>query len=72
MPWRRRLRDAGLQPDAVSQGLGPRWRIETSPSVQQGPGLRAAWLLRAEKRMTPLTPVRQRVPLRLGDGVPAA
>ena len=72
MPWRRRLRDAGLQPDAVSLGLGPRWRVETSAFLQQGAGLRAAWVLRAEKRSIPMTPVRQRIPLRLGDGVPAA
>lgn len=72
MPWRRRLREAGLQPDAVSQGVGPRWRIETSPMLQQGAGLRAAWVLRAEKRVVPLTPVRQVIPLRIGDGVPAA
>ena len=35
-------------------------------------GIRAAWLLRAEKRRVPLTPVRQRAPLRIGGGVPAA
>ncbi len=74
MPWRRRLREAGLQPDVVSQGLGPRWRVETSPVLQQGPGVRAAYLLRAEKRTIPLTPVRGRkIALgRLGEGVPAA
>ena len=72
MPWRRRLRTAGLQPDPVSQGVGPRWRIEIAPGLQQGPGLRAAWLLRAEKRTIPLTPVRKRAALRLGEGVPAA
>ena len=72
MPWRRRLREAGLQPEPVSQGLGPRWRIEVSPRLQQGPGLRAAWLLGAEKRTLPLTPIRSRAALRLGEGVPAA
>jgi hypothetical protein len=72
LPWRRRLRDAGLQPDGVSQGLGPRWRVETLPALQKGPGLRAAYLLRAEKRTIPLTPVRQRAALRLSEGVPAA
>ena len=72
MPWRRRLRAAGLQPDPVSQGLGPRWRVEVSPGLQQGPGLRAAYLLRAEKRSMPLTPLRLRAPLRIGEGVPAA
>ena len=72
MPWRRRLRAAGMHPDAVSQGLGPRWRIEPDPLLQHGPGLRAAWLLRAEKRAIPLTGVRTRAPLRIGGGVPAA
>jgi SAM-dependent methyltransferase len=72
MPWRRRLRAAGMQPDAVSQGLGPRWRIEADAGLQHGPGLRAAWLLRAEKRAIPMTPLRTRAPLRIGSGVPAA
>jgi len=72
MPWRRRLREVSLQPEAVSQGLGPRWRVEIHSGLQQGPGLRAAWLLRAEKRSIPLTPLRSRAPLRLGEGVPAA
>ena len=72
MPWRRRLRAAGLVPEAVSQGLGPRWGLLPDPSLQHGPGVRAAWLLRAEKRVSPLTPVRSRQPLRIGGGVPAA
>jgi len=72
MIWRRRLRQAGLVADPVSQGLGPRWRVEPSPDLQHGPGLRAAYLLRAEKRRIPLTPIRQRQPLRIGSGVPAA
>ena len=72
MGWRRRLRVAGLQPDGLSEGLGPRWGIEVSPELQQGPGVRAAYLLRAEKRSIPLTPLRQRAALRIGDGVPAA
>jgi len=72
MLWRRRLRKAGLTPEPISQGVGPRWRIECSPELQHGPGLRAAYLLRAEKRRLPLTPVRQRAPLRIGGGVPAA
>lgn len=72
MPWRRRLREAGLQPEGVSQGLGPRWRVEISSGLQHGPGLRAAWLLRAEKRTIPLTPIRSRAALRLGEGAPAA
>ena len=76
LPWRRRLRALGLQPDAVSQGIGPRWRIAADPRLQHGAGLRAAWLLRAEKRTLPLTPLRLRAPLRtslpVGSGMPAA
>lgn len=72
MPWRRRLRQAGLQPDAISLGLGPRWRVESTDGQQHGPGLRAAWLLRAEKRAIPLTGLRSRKPVRIGGGVPAA
>jgi SAM-dependent methyltransferase len=70
--WRRRLRAAGLTPDAVSQGLGPRWRIAPDARAQHGAGLRAAYLLRAEKRIAPLTPVRVRPQVRLQTGVPAA
>lgn len=72
LPWRRRLRAAGLVPEPVSQGLGPRWGLETDPALQHGPGLRAAWLLRAQKRVLPLTPLRNRAPMRIGGGVPAA
>jgi SAM-dependent methyltransferase len=72
LPWRRRLRAAGLVPEPVSQGLGPRWGLETDTVPQHGPGLRAAWLLRAQKRTLPLTPMRSRAPLRIGSGVPAA
>src|SRR5690606_18896492 len=70
--WRRRLRAAGLRPEAVSHGLGPRWRIEPAADLQHGAGLRAALLLRAEKRVAPLTPVRARRALRLPGAVPAA
>ncbi|HSR64150.1 MAG TPA: hypothetical protein VLM17_00910 [Xanthomonadaceae bacterium] len=70
--WRRRLRAAGLSPDPVSHGLGPRWRVGVDPVPDTGPGLRAAWMLRAEKRSAPLTPLRTRPAPRLGEGVPAA
>jgi SAM-dependent methyltransferase len=69
--WRRRLRMAGLRPEAVSHGVGPRWRPEAASDLQHGAGLRAAFLLRAEKRVVPLTPVRSRPGLRLPAGVPA-
>ncbi len=70
--WRRDLRRAGLQPLGVSQGLGPRWDVQLAPGLQHGPGLRASYLLRAEKRTIPLTPLRSRAPIRLGEGVPVA
>lgn len=72
LAWRRRLRATGLSPDAVSQGLGPNWSVQVSPLPQQGPGLRAAYLLRAEKRAVPLTPVRTRRMLPLAQGASAA
>jgi hypothetical protein len=34
--------------------------------------MRAAFLLRAEKRVTPLTPIRARPAFRLETGIPAA
>lgn len=69
--WRRWMDDAGLMPEASAQGIGPQWSPMASPSLQSGPGLRAAYLQRAEKRAIPLTPVRLRKPLGLADGVPA-
>lgn len=72
LPWRRRMRQAGLAPESVSQGIGPCWRIQTRADLQPGPGLRAAYLLRAEKRVLPLTPLRPRPALRIGEGVQAA
>lgn len=69
--WRRLLTDAGLTPEPSAQGLGPQWSPTASPSVQSGPGLRASYLQRAEKRAFPLTPIRQRKPLALSDGAPA-
>lgn len=67
--WRRRLRAAGLVPSPVSQGIGPAWREMPSPEAQSGAGLRAAYLVLAEKRTFPLTPVRGR---RARAAVPAA
>lgn len=58
--WRRRLRAAGLEPEPLSQGIGPTWRESADANLQQGVGLRAAYLLRADKRVLPLTPVRRR------------
>ncbi|MCY7354449.1 MAG: class I SAM-dependent methyltransferase [Lysobacter sp.] len=68
--WRRRLRIHGLQPEPVSQGIGPRWRVAPAPELQIGAGVRAAYLLRAEKRAIPLTPIRQRA-VRWAPGVSA-
>jgi SAM-dependent methyltransferase len=71
LTWRRRLREAGLQPELLSQGIGPGWRPAVSPRPQAGVGLRAAYLLRAEKRTLPLTPVRERRRLPAPGAVPA-
>ncbi len=69
--WRRRLREAGLEPEPLSRGIGPSWREVPSSRLQQGVGLRAAFVLRAEKRTIPLTPVRQRRRVAAPEGVPA-
>lgn len=71
LTWRKRLRDAGLQPEPLSQGIGPGWRPVVSPRPQAGVGLRAAYLLRAEKRVLPLTPIRERRRLPATGAVPA-
>ncbi len=70
--WRRRLRSAGLSPDPVSQGIGPVWAISVNDQLQDGAGLRAAFLLRAEKRRIPMTPMRASRKLQLQPGLPAA
>lgn len=57
--WRKRLRVAGLTAEPVAQGVGPLWDIAAAVGEQDGAGLRAAYLLRAEKRRQPMTPVRQ-------------
>lgn len=69
--WRRHMRRAGLEPTPVSSGLGPRWRIAHAPNRQHGAGLRAAYLLQAQKRRVapiPPSPVRA---LRWQQGMPA-
>lgn len=70
--WRRRLRAAGLAPDTVSRGLGPTWAVAPEPAMQDGAGLRAAFLLRAEKRRSPLTPMRAPAKASWQPGLPAA
>lgn len=72
MAWRARLRDAGLAPEPTAHGVGPQWSVSPSPSLQTGVGLRAAYLQRAEKRATPMTPLRMRTPRPFADGVRAA
>jgi hypothetical protein len=59
-------------PDPVSRGLGPRWGVVAGGPAQHGPGLRAAWMLRAQKRLVPLTPVRSRSPVRIVGEATAA
>lgn len=71
LAWRRRLRDAGLSPDAVSRGVGPSWQPAPSAHIQDGPGLRAAYALRAQKRHLPLTPVRRPQAMSIPVTVPA-
>lgn len=66
--WRRRLRGAGLLPDSLTRGLGPSWAELPDGRLQDGVGLRAAYLLRAEKRQLPLTPMRARPLLRWAPG----
>ena len=66
--WRRRLRAVGLVPESVSQGLGPTWGVAHDPCLQDGAGLRAAFLLRAQKRRLPMTPGRVQRVLRLQAG----
>jgi len=70
--WRRRLRQAGLAAESVSRGIGPSWRQKVDCSEQISAGLRAAYLLRAEKRQWPLTPIRQRQYRMLPQAAPAA
>lgn len=72
LAWRRRLRAADLEPEPVSRGIGPSWQVRVADALQDGPGLRAAYVIRAERRAFPLTPIRQRAPLRVPEGVPAA
>ena len=69
--WRRCLREAGLEPEPLSLGIGPSWRERPRNDLQQGAGVRAAYLLRAEKRVIPLVPVRRRRPAVMPGGVPA-
>ena len=66
--WRKRLRAVGLAPEPVSQGIGPTWDIAHDPCLQDGAGLRAAFLIRAEKRRLPMTPVRGRPAMHLQAG----
>lgn len=70
--WRRRLRAAGLAPDTVSRGLGPTWAVAPEPAQQDGAGLRAVFLLCAEKRRSPLTPTRAPAKPRWEPGMPTA
>ena len=70
--WRRRLRAVGLQPEAVSEGIGPRWQPAADLRGQSGAGFRAAYLVRAEKRTAPLTPVRRARALALPQGAATA
>lgn len=70
--WRRRLRAVGLAPDAVSLGVGPTWAVASEPAMQDGAGVRGAFLLRAEKRRAPITPMRSPAKPLWRPGIPTA
>ena len=72
LSWRRLLRRAGIEPGAVSEGMGPRWEPTVDPRPQNGAGLRAAYLVRGDKRSLPLTPVRPRRLLPVSRGAATA
>ncbi len=65
MRWRAALRRAGLEADAVAQGVGPRWQPRIDGRRRIGAGARAAYVICAEKRRIALTPKRS------GSMVPA-
>ncbi|MGY0504041.1 hypothetical protein [Luteimonas sp. e5] len=54
--WRRRLRQAGLEPEPLAQGIGPTWQCSSDSRPRNGAGARAAWMLAATKRRIALTP----------------
>lgn len=72
LSWRRLLRRSGLEPGAVSEGMGPRWEPVADARRQSGAGLRAAYLVRADKRSLPLTPIRPRRLLPVSAGAAVA
>ncbi|MDH5823768.1 hypothetical protein QFW77_12310 [Luteimonas sp. RD2P54] len=72
LTWRRRLRRAGLEPEPVSQGVGPGWEVAVRTGQRSGPGLCAAYALCAERRVAPLTPVAPRTALRMPQGAAPA
>ena len=47
------------------------WEVAADAQLQDGVGLRAAFLLRAEKRRLPMTPLRKPRSLALPAGTPA-
>ncbi|PJK12943.1 hypothetical protein CO614_02495 [Lysobacteraceae bacterium NML120232] len=58
--WRRSLRRVQLQTDALTLGLGARWQCDVDARLQRGAGIRAAYVLQAEKRRIPLTAIPTR------------
>ena len=71
LTWRRRMRAAGLEPEPVTTGLGPRWHVAEVAARQDGPGLRAAWLMRARKRGAGVVPPAPVAALGWQPGLPA-
>ena len=69
---RRRVRRAGLEPEPVSRGVGPVWKIQVREETRDGPGLAAAYVVCAQKRVVPLIPVAGKAPrVRLQHGLTA-
>lgn len=52
------LRRQGFHCDTSTMGFGPVWRDAADATSSRGAGTRAAYLLHAEKRTIPLTPLR--------------
>lgn len=52
------LRRHGFHCDTSTMGFGPTWSDSPDESTARGAGARAAYLLHAEKRVVPLTPIR--------------
>lgn len=57
---RRALRTQGFHCDTSTMGYGPIWTADPDDRTSRGAGPRAAYMMHAEKRTIPLSPVRAR------------